>query len=259
MKTTSTKAELSEKVGKTNFLSNAYTLAAKLNYESGIDDFDKYLNGRTLNQINAVIHMTKFPKGLVIKIAKLFSSVHFGLTFSEIKQISLSEKSGISYLIIETNKNINIVFSFKPESSVEIRQFLEDIDINYQNNKPKILNEEINLKVQRNWIIAYVVIIALILIGNIGDNDSSSSSSKGYYVNTTTYVATSKSSFDEMFMYINDGDNQALSTLMSYGEVQTLSAGTKVNLISSHFSYCVVRRQGSTSKLWVVKEHISKD
>ena len=98
----------------------------------------------------------------------------------------------------------------------------------------------INLtKTQRNWIIGIVVVVILIIIGNLSDNDSSSSSSTVYYVNTTTYVATSKSSFDEMFRYINDGDNQALSTLMAYGNVQVLSAGTKVNLISSHFSYCI--------------------
>jgi hypothetical protein len=62
-----------------------------------------------------------------------------------------------------------------------------------------------------------------------------------------------------MFRYINDGDNQALSTLMAYGNVQVLSAGTKVNLISSHFSYCIVRRQGSTNSLYIVTEHITKD
>lgn len=112
---------------------------------------------------------------------------------------------------------------------------------------------------QRNWIIGIVVVVILIIIGNLSDNDSSSSSSTLYYVNTTTYVATSKSSFDEMFRYINDGDYQALSTLMTYGNVQKLSAGTKVNLISSHFSYCIVRRQGSTKSLYVVTEHITKD
>jgi len=129
------------------------------------------------------------------------------------------------------------------------------------NNKQNSHNaDSINLtKTQRNWIIGIVVVVILIIIGNLSDNDSSSSSSTVYYVNTTTYVATSKSSFDEMFRYINDGDNQALSTLMAYGNVQVLSAGTKVNLISSHFSYCIVRRQGSTNSLYVVTEHITKD
>ena len=126
-------------------------------------------------------------------------------------------------------------------------------------NNISIVDESINLtKKQKNWIAGIVIFVIILIIGYATD-DSSSSSNSLYTINTTTYVATSKSSFDEMFRYINDGDNQALSTLMSYGEVQTLSAGTKVNLISSHFSYCVVRLKGSTRKIWIVTEHITKD
>jgi len=128
------------------------------------------------------------------------------------------------------------------------------------NNYVVNTNSDLELiKKQKNWIIGIAIFIIILIIGYATDNSSSSSSNSLYTVNTTTYVATSKSSFDEMFRYINDGDNQALSSLMSCGEVQTLSAGTKVNLISSHFSYCVVRLQGSTSKLWIVIEHITKD
>lgn len=123
-----------------------------------------------------------------------------------------------------------------------------------------IVGESMSLtKNQRNWILGIVMFVFVLIIGYTTNDSSSTSSNTLYTVNTTTYVATSKSSFNEMFRYINDRDNQALSKLMSYGEVQTLSAGTKVNLISSHISYCVVRRQGSTSKLWVVTEHITKD
>lgn len=123
-----------------------------------------------------------------------------------------------------------------------------------------IVDEPINLtKKQKNWIVGIVVFVIILIIGFATDKSSSSSSNSLYTVNTTTYVATSKSSFDEMFRYINDGDNQALSTLMSYGQVQTLSSGTKVNLISSHFSYCVVSVKGSTRKIWIVPEHITKD
>lgn len=149
------------------------------------------------------------------------------------------------------------------KNNSSIKQNLENSNLQQNEivkNDNSIVNEPISLtKNQRNWIIGIVIFVIVLIIGYATDNSSSTSSNSLYTVNTTTYVATSKSSFDEMFRYINDGDNQALSTLMSYGEVQTLSAGTKVNLISSHFSYCVVRRQGSTSKLWVVTEHITKD
>ncbi len=118
-------------------------------------------------------------------------------------------------------------------------------------------NTEFHLtKKQKNWIAAIVIFVIILIIGYATDDSTSNSL---YTVNTTTYVATSKSSFDEMFRYLNDGDNQALSTLMSNGQVQTLSSGTKVYLVSSHFSYCVVRLQGSTGEFWIITEHITKD
>lgn len=131
MNMTMTKNELTEKVGKKFFLADDYTLAAKLNYESGIPQFDNYLNGKTLKQISAVIHLTKYPKGLVIKIAKLFSSYPFGLPSTEIQRTILSEKSGTSKLIIETTDNGKIIFSLKTTNISEVRQFLNDIHLKY--------------------------------------------------------------------------------------------------------------------------------
>ncbi len=126
-----TKTELTEKVGKKFFLADDYTLAAKLNYDSGIPSFEKYLNGKTLKQISAVIHLTKYPKGLVIKIAKLFSSFSFGLAYTEIKRTLLAEKSGTSNLIFETSDNGNIIFSLKTSHIFDVKQFLDDIHLKY--------------------------------------------------------------------------------------------------------------------------------
>ncbi|MDX9694156.1 MAG: hypothetical protein RBT49_00030 [Bacteroidales bacterium] len=61
-----------------------------------------------------------------------------------------------------------------------------------------------------------------------------------------------------MFRYIREKDEQALSILMFNGKMKTLSSGTEVYLVSSHFSYCVVHLKGSTQNLWVVTEHISQ-
>ena len=131
MTETMTKTELTEKVGKKFFLADDYTLAAKLNYDCGIPSFDKYLDGKTLKQISAVIHLTKYPKGLVIKIAKLFSSFPFGLAYSDIKRTLLVEKSGTSNLIFETIENGKIIFSLKTSHVVDVRQFLDDIHLKY--------------------------------------------------------------------------------------------------------------------------------
>ena len=126
-----TKKELTEKVGKRFFLADDYTLAAKLNYESGIQSFDSYLDGKTLKQIRAVIHLTKYPKGLVIKIAKLFSSFPFGLPYEDVQSTVLTEKAGTSKLVFETAENGKIVFSLKTGNFSDVKQFLDDIRLKY--------------------------------------------------------------------------------------------------------------------------------
>ena len=109
----------------------------------------------------------------------------------------------------------------------------------------------------RNWIIGIAVVIILFVIGNFSESDSSSPSNL-YYVNATTYVATSKAYFDEMFRYINDKDEQALSSLMLYGQIKPLARGSEVYLVSAHFGYCIVRQPGMTQNLWIVTGHISQ-
>lgn len=146
MTTTQTKEELTEIVGKKPFLADDTTLAAKLNYDSGIQAFDEYLNGQTLKQIDAVIHLTKYPKGLVIKIAKNFSSFPFGLAYSEIKRTVLTERPTISNLTFEKSDNNKIVFSLKTSNISEIKSFLADINLKYDYEKVKV--ETIKKEVQ---------------------------------------------------------------------------------------------------------------
>lgn len=142
MTTTSTKTELSKKVGKKSLLDNDYMLAAILDYVSGIKSFDSYLNGKTLKQMNAACHIIKYPKGLVISIAKLFSSFPFGLADSEIKRTFLNEKLEISNLTFETIDNQNIIFSFKTKNIFEVKQFLNDIHLSFDYNKTQNQGEE---------------------------------------------------------------------------------------------------------------------
>lgn len=144
-------------------------------------------------------------------------------------------------------KNPNVISN--PRNKVQRNKIQQDKV--HQKNDNFIIN-----KTQRNWII--VILIAVIFIFYSLEDKSTSSSSQ-YYVNTTTYVATNKANFQEMFRYMNDGDNQALSSLMLNGKVKTLSIGTQLNLVSSHFSHCIVRLRGSTQNLWIVTEHITRE
>jgi len=146
MKTKLTKAELTEKVGKKSFFADECMLAAKLNYDSGIPEFDTYLDGKSLKKINAVIHLIKYPKGLVIKIAKNFSSFPFGIPYSEIKRTMLSENIEKPNLIIETVDKGKIIFSLKTESIAEVKQFIDTIHLNDdEKNKSETINKEAKL------------------------------------------------------------------------------------------------------------------
>ena len=165
MTTTMTKEQLIEKVGKNGFLADDKTLAAKLNYDSGIPSFDEYLGGKTLKQIDAVIHLTKHPKGLAIKIAKNFSSFPFGLSFSEIKRTIVSEIGDPSHLIFETADG-KIIFSAKSSHIVDIKEFLNDINLKYALEKVKVESKQSQavVEVDKNPVPAYIAIVSALLI-----------------------------------------------------------------------------------------------
>jgi DNA-directed RNA polymerase subunit RPC12/RpoP len=145
-----------------------------------------------------------------------------------------------NYIIIPKEKQTNI------EDSKEIKR--DTIKKTNQNNITKT---------QKNWLIGIAIVGFLWFIGTFSDNSSSTTTL--YKVNTTTYVGTSKVNYDEMFDYLSTSDMQALSSLMMNGQVELLTPGTEVYLLNAHFGYAVVRLNGSTQKLWIVTEHISKE
>lgn len=157
-----TKEQLIEKIGKNGFLDDAKTLAAKLNYESGISSFDEYLDGKTLKQIDAVIHLTKHPKGLAIKIAKNFSSFSFGLAFDEIERTDIIGAGIVSCLIFQT-VNGEITFSIKPKGMSEVKQFLTDINLEFNDRKREVLNL-IYMEGEKNHAGAYMAVVSSLFI-----------------------------------------------------------------------------------------------
>jgi len=108
---------------------------------------------------------------------------------------------------------------------------------------------------QRNWIIGTIIIITFLIIGSLGNRNSTSNL---YTINNTTFVALSKNGFDEMFRYIIDNDNQALTSFRLNGYVKTIYKGTDVYLISAHLSYSVVRLKGSNQNLWIASEFLTQ-
>lgn len=134
---------IESKVGKKSLFADDYTLAGKLQYEKGISEFDKYLNGKSLDDINAVIHITKHPYGLVFIIAKLFSSCKFAVSFSEIKSVVLSEdnfeKSSLVFILVD---NSRIVFTLKNTNIGEVENYFNEIEMTY--NFIKLETDNVN-------------------------------------------------------------------------------------------------------------------
>jgi hypothetical protein len=137
--TTVTKEQIREKVGKKWWLDNEKLLAAKLVYEDGISTFDNILGSSSLEDLNAVIHLEKYPKGLLFKIAKDlgFTTYPHPISFDEIDDVTLFESSkngGRLSFDLENNSKINFLIRTK-EHVREVKAFLQDINMDYRIEK----------------------------------------------------------------------------------------------------------------------------
>jgi hypothetical protein len=159
-------------------------------------------------------------------------------------------------------------------SYMAIPEDLSNIDIVNKKLIRKIASKKI---IQNIFLFFCAVIVILLIIGglmsshnnsksnsnsnsNVGNNveNDSENSLSLYYINTTTYATTSEESFNEMIRYINNGDDQALKTLLIYGKMITLSSGTEVFLVDASFTHSEIRIKGSTQSLWINNEFITK-
>ena len=120
-----TQTEVIEKVGKKSFFSDNTTLAGILDYKKGIEEFDTHLNGKSLEDIKAVIHLSIYPKGVVIKIVKTLSSVTYATSFEEIECCYVLTEGSQKQFIIERPGDNNIVFSLRNNSEKEALDFFE--------------------------------------------------------------------------------------------------------------------------------------
>ena len=109
-------------------------------------------------------------------------------------------------------------------------------------------------KKQKRGIIVFVVIIILYLIGK---NDDTSYSSQ-YIVTKDTYAATDKQTRDDLVSYALNNDIQAVRNLLIQGKAVPLNKGEEVYLVSYRLSYCVVRKKGSSQKLWINNECVKQ-
>jgi len=125
------KKELYQKLGKKSFLSDLIRVSAAIEYISGIPYFDKLLNGKSLKQINAVIQIEKYPKGILIRVAKLFSSYSYGISYNEIRNIEITNSLEPT-IIFHLKNNETINFLIVRNRISELIEFLDKTHLKYE-------------------------------------------------------------------------------------------------------------------------------
>lgn len=138
---TVTKDQIRGKIGKKWWLDDQQVLAAKLDYKNGIDLFDQILDGKTLKEIDGVIHLEKYPKGLLFKIARGFGGFKthpFPVAKNKIQKVVLAETQyGGGQLTFDLKEAKNIEFQIRKDDIREVKDFLNEIKLNYETEKIK--------------------------------------------------------------------------------------------------------------------------
>ncbi len=136
-----TNQEVKERVGNNSFFVDDFGISAKLEYKSGIPNLDLYLNGKTIKQIDAELQIIKYPRGIVIKIAKLFSSIKYAIDYRDIINVKISQEKEILLFTIYTTQE-PIVFSiYDEEYIIDAKIFLNRTPIKYEIEIPDDVSE----------------------------------------------------------------------------------------------------------------------
>lgn len=101
-------------------------------------------------------------------------------------------------------------------------------------------------------------VIYFLFFDNSTKNNSSSIDDSEYYINTQSLTTYNKSDFDEMYNCVTHNDTKALQEMVDLGKIYILEEGTEVYVVDVGFGYDVVRQKGSTKKLWIATERLSK-
>jgi len=145
---TITKNQIREKIGKKSWFSDQQILTAKLDYVSGITSFDEILNGKTLKEMDGVIHLEKYPKGLLVKIARGFGGIKthsFPIAKNETEKIILEKTSDNQggFLVFELADQKKIEFSIQQNKIEEVVVFLNEVKMNFVTEQIKSRNNSI--------------------------------------------------------------------------------------------------------------------
>lgn len=118
------KAELKNKVGEKWYFADENSLEGELIYISGINEFDNELKVGNQFERGELIHLTEMPKGLIISLAKNFSSIKYGIAFSKLVSFSFSTFEYYSVFEIKT-KDSSVLLVLRNDQKSEVVDFFK--------------------------------------------------------------------------------------------------------------------------------------
>lgn len=116
---TLTKEKKKETLGRKSILSDDIGIYAKVNYTKGIETFDRLLGNKSQDDFKAKIHLIKQPKGIEIKLAKLFKSYSHAVSYNNIAAITFKNPNQ-PVLSIKCLDNNEIEFIFSIDDFLDI-------------------------------------------------------------------------------------------------------------------------------------------
>lgn len=122
---------INEKLGKKSWLDNQEGLTGKIDYISGIELFDTILNGKTHAESKSIIHLERYPKGILIELKKGFGgfkSYQYPLSENEIREFVINQvKNKGAKLVIFLNEGNNIEFDINERNLNDTKIFFKEM------------------------------------------------------------------------------------------------------------------------------------
>jgi len=139
--------EIINKIGKRGILDDDIRFDYKLTYVAGIDSFDAHFSDGSKEKERSRIMVSKYPKGLLLRIDTSKSKVNFGLSYESIKYIRVDplffQSPILSVVFVTANGDISFELMSKDlgywEDFVKFfSKHLKNLDLDYKASQKSI-------------------------------------------------------------------------------------------------------------------------
>ena len=210
-----------------------------------------------------------FDKSINKKLANRFFKLGFILEEESnySKNIYLNSDTDINSTATEIVKifeefyNVNDQSDYDFDDQIEIVDNKSIITQNASYNNTNNTNKKKTKISSKGWILIILTVIFCYYAFFDKNDTHSTSNSKNefmYVIKEEAYATANKSDFDDMYTYVVQNDTKALQSMIGDGLITILQPGTDVYVVDANIGYMVIRVSGSTQKLWVASERVSK-